>query len=189
MLKDIILSINPKSETYFDRKKYSFEDFCAACEKPNIAKELGCSSATLSKWLNDLFPQRPKAMRLEFWLLAQSSYKRCKSCKTIKERSAFRKNQTNTDGLNSHCKVCHAFATSRTQPHRQAKYRASLTQRTPKWANLWEIQAIYNKCPKGYHVDHIIPLQGKNVCGLHVSSNLQYLLAQDNIRKSNKMVV
>ncbi len=59
-------------------------------------------------------------------------------------------------------------------------------QATPKWANLEKIKEIYRNRPKGYHVDHIVPLTSPKVCGLHVEYNLQYLPARENISKKNK---
>ncbi len=59
----------------------------------------------------------------------------------------------------------------------QMAYRSArkkrVKQATPKWANIQNIQQFYLHCPKGYHVDHIIPLFGDNVCGLHIIENLQ----------------
>lgn len=73
-----------------------------------------------------------------------------------------------------------------------AKYRASKLQRTPLWANLGLIEAFYTKAQQLtkstgiiYHVDHIIPLQGKNVSGLHVEYNLQIITASENYSKNN----
>ena len=69
-------------------------------------------------------------------------------------------------------------------------------QRTPEWADLDAIRKIYEECavliklhgPSSYHVDHIIPLLGKTVSGLHVENNLQILTAEDNMKKSNNYV-
>lgn len=75
------------------------------------------------------------------------------------------------------------------------KRRAAKLQRTPKWltdGDLFEIECIYtyaaalNKVGLVYHVDHIIPLQGKIVSGLHVPENLRVIPARENISKRNK---
>lgn len=72
-----------------------------------------------------------------------------------------------------------------------ARRRAKQKQATPGWltfSQILEIQNVYKGCPKGYHVDHIIPLNGVNVTGLHVPWNLQYLPASVNISKGNRLV-
>lgn len=70
-----------------------------------------------------------------------------------------------------------------------AKDRAARKKRLPKWVGEEELQQIvdmYRKARQlGLHVDHIIPLQGKNVSGLHVLSNLQLLTPSENCAKKN----
>lgn len=72
--------------------------------------------------------------------------------------------------------------------HRTALRRARKLQQTPPWANIEALKLIYKNCPPGFHVDHIVPLAGKDVCGLHVEYNLQYLPALENLQKGNKVV-
>jgi 5-methylcytosine-specific restriction endonuclease McrA len=75
-----------------------------------------------------------------------------------------------------------------------AKRRAKKLQATPKWLTeeqLDRIKQIYINAQDlrwedEMHVDHIIPLQGKNVSGLHVPWNLRIISAEENLRKGNK---
>lgn len=69
-----------------------------------------------------------------------------------------------------------------------ARRRARKLHATPSWANLDIIKLIYANA-EGAHVDHIIPLQGQLVCGLHIESNLQYLTPEENLKKSNKFEI
>jgi hypothetical protein len=69
------------------------------------------------------------------------------------------------------------------------KRRALKIKAIPKFANPDKIKEIYKNCPKGYHVDHIVPLNNPIVCGLHVEWNLQYLPAKENLSKSNKLIL
>lgn len=66
--------------------------------------------------------------------------------------------------------------------------KAWIKLRTPAWANMAAIAEFYSACPPGYHVDHIIPLRGRKVSGLHIETNLQYLPAADNLRKANRII-
>ena len=75
--------------------------------------------------------------------------------------------------------------------HHEALRRARKLQATPKWLSkvqLEEIKQIYKSCPKTCHVDHIVPLKGENVSGLHVPWNLQCLPGIVNRVKHNKVV-
>jgi 5-methylcytosine-specific restriction endonuclease McrA len=71
---------------------------------------------------------------------------------------------------------------------RAARRRCQMRMATPAWVNIEQLHFIYAECPEKHHVDHIIPISGKTVCGLHVPWNLQYLTASENIAKSNKLI-
>jgi hypothetical protein len=65
-------------------------------------------------------------------------------------------------------------------------YYCRKDMRTPSWANLAAIKEIYRQAAiKGLAVDHVIPLHGELVSGLHVENNLQLLSNLENSRKSN----
>ena len=67
-----------------------------------------------------------------------------------------------------------------------ARRKAALLQRTPAWADHDAINFFYECRPAGCEVDHIIPLQGKYISGLHIAENLQWLPRDQNRTKFNK---
>lgn len=81
---------------------------------------------------------------------------------------------------------------------RNAKYRAMKLKATPKWLTKDHLELIKMSYQlAGYltketeiphEVDHIIPLKGKEVCGLHVPWNLRVIPEEENNRKRNKIL-
>jgi hypothetical protein len=78
-----------------------------------------------------------------------------------------------------------------------AKRRADKLQRTPAWMTKEQLAAIDKLYKQAvwltkitgvkWHVDHIVPLKGKNVSGLHIPDNLQVIPALENIKKGNRL--
>ena len=79
-----------------------------------------------------------------------------------------------------------------------AKRKSAKLLRTPKWLtedDIWLIKEAYDLAALrtkmfgfSWHVDHVVPLQGKSVSGLHVPTNLRVIPGVENIRKGNRVV-
>lgn len=74
-----------------------------------------------------------------------------------------------------------------------AARKAAALERTPAWADHDKIARVYTLAKfaeeltlQQHHVDHILPLQGRSVSGLHVHTNLRVLPGAENVRKSNR---
>lgn len=77
-----------------------------------------------------------------------------------------------------------------------ARRRARLRAAVPPWADHQRIKLVYQRAEDAtlltgipHVVDHIVPLNGRTVCGLHWHGNLQVLTAEANLRKSNKLQI
>jgi hypothetical protein len=147
---------------------------------------------SIKEVFSDFFPERfnirmfnkDKQGRQTSWrslLLKYLDKKYCYKCRKIYDFNVFCSNVNNPDGKCAECPKCHHMLSQVTKKH--------IVQRTPAWSETSLIIELYAECPEGYHVDHIIPLRGDLVSGLHVLSNLQYLKASDNMKKNNKYTI
>lgn len=202
-------------DTWSKRSKYTYALVLLEMARCSSTKECAISlnvtehalEHIVNRNIKPLFPNKPYKVKWNNYLLSFSNHKCCNSCNTILHTNEFVLNKDSWDGLSYTCKQCkqvdRQIFTDKNPEYnkntylehkdeyiaRAIQYKTKRTLATPLWANLDEIKNIYNKCPEGYHVDHIIPLQGDLVCGLHVENNLQYLTIEENLKKSNKFAV
>ena len=131
------------------------------------------------------------------------SVKQCTKCQQTKNHNEFNKDKYRPDGLKFYCKVCDRAYSSNWSKNNKAKAtakynrrRAAKLNRMLKWGKLHlkpEIDIWYKRAQLAtifmeelYEVDHIEPLQGKNVSGLHVPWNLTLLTKKENASKGNR---
>ena len=126
----------------------------------------------------------------------------CTKCGEDKSLESFYKRFDSPQPYRQPCKACTNSKVDHKEHYRKnagyyrdkaAARKATKLNATPPWADLEQIKRIYAACAKitertgiPHHVDHVIPLQGENVCGLHVPNNLAIIPAKMNLQKSNK---
>lgn len=136
----------------------------------------------------------------------------CKLCKCLRDRQydaehrdkingAARKRRSNGDSRQAHLDALTRYREKNKaiRTKIQMARKSAKLKRTPAWLTkfdllkikcLYQLAAMRNReSDQSWHVDHIIPLQGEFVSGLHVPSNLRVIPAIDNMRKSNQYEV
>lgn len=144
------------------------------------------SKGYLSSWCkvcHKLHKNKPeiKIVSLENQRIRRNAKHSCNKCKT-----------TEIEFGRSYCMGCFKLLRSDKKRYDKAIYKGRLRKAVPSWANRFFIKEIYDLARSrskmlgiSLHVDHIIPIRGSYVCGLHVPENLQILLGEANQRKSN----
>jgi hypothetical protein len=131
--------------------------------------------------------------------------KQCRKCKQTKPINEFDKDKYTKDNLRNCCKICARMYTAnwlQNNKHKHnaknTRYRISKLNRMLKWGKehlkkdieIWykraQLATIFMQ--EAYEVDHIVPLRGKTVSGLHVPWNLTLLTGSENASKGNRIV-
>jgi hypothetical protein len=187
----------------YNTKKITLEDILLSASNGNnmikdITTKFNCSKATVTRVLKLTFPDRDtkKSLSIRNFLLEKENLKLCTKCTQVLELNTnnFYNNLSNKTGFSDICKECSKLmrvSSYLKNPQKEIadnrNRQLENINRIPKWADLAAIDEFYRNRPQGYHVDHIIPLRGENVCGLHVLENLQYLPAAENLAKGNRL--
>lgn len=163
-----------------------------------------------STWKKAYWAAQPKSdaalRQRENALLASSGRRRCKECAEVKRRSPEDFAVTASGVWQTTCRECDRARVRRWAEENGDRYKATAAA---SWASRHarkkrrtlrlsaehsqQLREIYAECrkrnkhkPRAWHVDHIVPMSGKNVSGLHVPWNLRIVPAAVNTRKANK---
>lgn len=125
----------------------------------------------------------------------------CSECEKIKNNKAERKQymaeyaQANREKIREIASNWQKNNKGKVNANTAVRHTAKM-QRMPKWLSkfdklkircLYQVSAMYNReSDLEWHVDHIVPLQGESVSGLHVPWNLRVIPAVENMKKNNR---
>ena len=159
---------------YFRKDSNTYRSWCKICEQVRVSTYVKKNINEHKKRCKEYYKKEKEVIKAKVAKWRENNYEYA-----IK-MSRVRGKKWRLDNPGKHCA-------------RQSKRRAWKLKATPTWADLEKIKLVYEKAQefsklmgKQFHVDHVYPLKGKNVCGLHVWENLQLLEAELNLKKSNR---
>ncbi len=171
--------------------------------KMSVGAYLNITSQSVSEQMKYRFKEsielKARNVTVRNYFLNQFGYKYCLYCEQHLSLSLFSHRNNRWDNKRDRCSSCEKEYKSDYQKGNKEYFssfvmmrEADKLKRTPSWANKEEILKLYreakvlsNTTGEKYHVDHIIPLKGKYVSGLHVENNLQVVKANINQQKYN----
>lgn len=173
-------------------------DFCCQWDK-SPADFFSMSTVSANRQLKIALcaDDKPTNVSYNIYFLYLFGFYRCKKCNSVLSIDKFSKNSTAWNNIDYRCTLCANNRTSEWRKNNPGKAanqrayrRAAEYNATPKWLSekqKSEILHFYVEAWQlGLEVDHIVPLRGKTVCGLHVPWNLQLLDRSANAKKNNK---
>ena len=125
--------------------------------------------------------------------------KTCRLCLVEQQLDDFYVRYTTKDGRDTVCKTCHKKRVSENKKNNPGYKSVSVPYRcVPHWLTVEDVTQIASIYEQAKHltkatgiemvVDHILPLRGRNVSGLHVPSNLRIITAKENAMKANNQL-
>ena len=183
---------------YPDNKSNDELKRCCRCNTDKSLSEFGNNKrgsdgkqSVCKQCVSDISSYRNNTPEVNY----KNERKTCSKCGVEKLGKDFYLNKHVLGGLNSSCKLCDREYASNNKGvgnAKNARRRAIKKKAIPKWYNKESINLIYEECAKVtketgivHHVDHVVPLISKYVCGLHSSENLRVITGSENLHKFN----
>jgi hypothetical protein len=198
----VVCGVAKQQEEFAPRpgSKTGYRPFCIACRREKAAKHRAENTEKVAGYLaeyNAKHKDRLSVVKIAYRDKTKDEQKARNRAYYLKNKhhlnaqnSAY--HEANKEKMNAKCaEWCKENRPKRSAAH--ARRKATKLMATPAWSDKVLIEAVYTEAVKAsattgveHHVDHVIPLQSRLVCGLHVHHNLQVLTAFDNIAKRNR---
>jgi len=173
--------------------RYVKDRVCSACLKAKVKKASTQGGGNARRWAN----KTPEQLVLIYAKRKKYYVETTETRRKEKRRSVNKLKQT-SDWIEKHRAAGKQWKQKNPGKVRAntIKRRLAKMHRTPAWLSPddhWMVEQAYEIAALrttmfgfSWHVDHILPLQGELVSGLHVPTNLQVIPGVDNVRKANK---